>query len=149
MGNLPILQPPNSPPAQATANTNPNPNTEPSGDNSSGSNTNTGGDTSGSSSGNTGSGSGSGTDTSTGSSNGNLQTFGGALGGISAPAVTKTSDGKFQTDNNTFESLGAALDRSCSVQHNQCADQANKTGNKGDLTVGNCDKQSNDCQAAG
>jgi hypothetical protein len=78
----------------------------------------------------------------------NVQTFTGALGGISAPPVifTAGSDRPFSTDDATFVNSGAALQRSCSVQHNQCADAANS----GSLAGGEsqCETQETACNAA-
>ena len=79
----------------------------------------------------------------------NLQTFTGNLGGVTAPAVTELSNGQFQVDGNSaFQNLQNALVRSCDVQHNQCANAANASGNKGDLTVAACGDQQTQCNAA-
>ncbi|GJE88644.1 hypothetical protein PsYK624_047270 [Phanerochaete sordida] len=78
----------------------------------------------------------------------NLQTFTGALGGVTPPAVT-ASGAQFQVDGNSaFNNLSDALTRSCDVQHNQCANAANASGNKGDLTVAACGDQQTQCDAA-
>ncbi|KAF7796264.1 hypothetical protein EIP86_007438 [Pleurotus ostreatoroseus] len=77
----------------------------------------------------------------------NLQTFTGALGGLSAPAVTTGGRGFVVANNDDFLNLAAALGRSCDVQHNQCADAANANRNAG-FTVGNCDTQNTQCHAA-
>ncbi|KAI9057273.1 hypothetical protein FKP32DRAFT_1584187 [Trametes sanguinea] len=83
------------------------------------------------------------------SSSGNLQTFTGALGGVTAPPVTQNADGSFQVQgNSSFKDLANALTRSCDVQHNQCANAANASGNKGDLTVAACGDQQTQCDAA-
>ncbi|KAI0671624.1 hypothetical protein C8Q78DRAFT_1189353 [Trametes maxima] len=83
------------------------------------------------------------------SSAGNLQTFTGALGGVNPPAVTKNDDGSFQVEgNSSFKDLNNALTRSCDVQHNKCANAANSSGNKGDLTVSACGDQQTKCIAA-
>lgn len=78
----------------------------------------------------------------------NVQTFTGALGGISAPPVifTAGSNRPFSTDGSTFVNSGAALQRSCSVQHNQCANAANA----GTLAGGEsqCETQETACNAA-
>ncbi|KZT67788.1 hypothetical protein DAEQUDRAFT_766940 [Daedalea quercina L-15889] len=76
----------------------------------------------------------------------NLQTFTGALGGITAPAVTAGGRGFVVANNDDFVGLSAALDRSCSVQHNACADAANAGGQS--FTVGDCDEQDTECTAA-
>ncbi|OSD06465.1 hypothetical protein PYCCODRAFT_1464397 [Trametes coccinea BRFM310] len=82
-------------------------------------------------------------------SSGNLQTFTGALGGVTAPPVTQNADGSFQVQgNSSFKDLANALTRSCDVQHNQCANAANASGNKGDLTVAACGDQQTQCDAA-
>ncbi|KAI8980095.1 hypothetical protein BD414DRAFT_109879 [Trametes punicea] len=79
----------------------------------------------------------------------NLQTFTGALGGITAPPVTQNADGTFQVQGNSaFQDLANALTRSCDVQHNQCANAANASGNKGALTVAACGAQQTQCDAA-
>ncbi|KAI0714325.1 hypothetical protein C8T65DRAFT_573597 [Cerioporus squamosus] len=79
----------------------------------------------------------------------NLQTFTGALGGVTPPPVTANADGSFQVQGNaSFKDLNNALTRSCDVQHNQCANAANASGNKGDLTVAACGDQQTQCDAA-
>ncbi|TCD69336.1 hypothetical protein EIP91_007892 [Steccherinum ochraceum] len=80
---------------------------------------------------------------------GNLQTFTGALGGVKPPAVTALANGQFQVDGNSaFKDVASALTRSCDVQHNQCANAANASGNKGDLTVAACGDQQTQCDAS-
>ncbi|KAH8099928.1 hypothetical protein BXZ70DRAFT_1008447 [Cristinia sonorae] len=80
---------------------------------------------------------------------GNLQTFAGALGGVTAPAVTALANGQFQVaGNSAFKDISGALTRSCDVQHNQCANAANASGNKGDLTVAACGVQQTQCNAS-
>lgn len=82
----------------------------------------------------------------TASSNGtNLQAFTGALGGISAPAVT-VGGRNFQVENNAdFLNLNAALNRSCDVQKNKCADAANADRNAG-FSVADCESQATACR---
>ncbi|KAK0446346.1 hypothetical protein EV421DRAFT_272192 [Armillaria borealis] len=88
------------------------------------------------------------TSTTASTSSANLQTFTGALGEVTAPAVTGSSDGQFQVEGNSeFKNVQDALVRSCDVQHNQCADKANATGNQGDLTVAACGDQQTQCTA--
>ncbi|KAL1743196.1 hypothetical protein HDZ31DRAFT_41504 [Schizophyllum fasciatum] len=85
---------------------------------------------------------------SSGSSAGNLQTFTGALGGVAAPTVSASGDGKFQVEGNSaFNSEKSAIIRSCDVQHNKCANAANSSGNQGDVTVEACGQQQSDCIA--
>jgi hypothetical protein len=80
---------------------------------------------------------------------GNLQTFTGALGGIPPIPVTNSGDAKrpFAVDGTTDVNLGAALQRSCSVQHNSCANAANANKNAG-FSVSDCEQQENQCNAA-
>ncbi|KAI0076319.1 hypothetical protein K474DRAFT_1598266, partial [Panus rudis PR-1116 ss-1] len=75
----------------------------------------------------------------------NLQTFTGALGGVTAPAVTPGGRGFVVSGSDDFLNVGAALGRSCDIQHNQCANKANSGGG---FSVGQCDQQNNDCHAA-
>ena len=64
-------------------------------------------------------------------------------------AITANADGSFQVQGNaSFKDLSNALTRSCDVQHNQCANAANASGNKGDLTVDACGTQQTQCDAA-
>ncbi|KIP10245.1 hypothetical protein PHLGIDRAFT_18385 [Phlebiopsis gigantea 11061_1 CR5-6] len=76
---------------------------------------------------------------------GNLQTFTGALGGKSAPAVTAGGRGFLVAGSDSFLNVGAALGRSCDIQHNQCSNAANSGGG---FAVGDCDTQNNSCHAA-
>jgi hypothetical protein len=77
----------------------------------------------------------------------NVQTFTGALGGIKAIPVIFTAGAArpFAVDNTTDINKGAALQRSCSVQHNQCATAANS----GALAGGEaqCETQEAACNA--
>ncbi|KAF9468058.1 hypothetical protein BDZ94DRAFT_1247081 [Collybia nuda] len=78
----------------------------------------------------------------------NLQTFTGTLGGVGAPAVTATSDGKFQVEGNSaINDAESAVVRSCDVQNNKCADAANRSGNKDGFTVAACSAQQQECTA--
>jgi hypothetical protein len=78
-----------------------------------------------------------------------LQTFSGALGGVTAPAVTDLGNGQFQVaGNSALKSQQNALERSCDMQHNLCADAANSSGNKGNLTVAACGGQQKQCISA-
>ncbi|KAF9454727.1 hypothetical protein P691DRAFT_192290 [Macrolepiota fuliginosa MF-IS2] len=79
----------------------------------------------------------------------NLQTFTGALGGAAAPTVTVGGRGFVVEGSDDFLNAGAALGRSCDIQHNQCADIANSsTGRASGLTTGQCDQQNTACHAA-
>jgi hypothetical protein len=80
---------------------------------------------------------------------GNLQTFTGALGGVTAPAVTAIGNGQFQvTGNDVINDQKSAIERSCDVQNNLCADAANASGNKNGFTVAACNTQETQCNAA-
>jgi len=78
----------------------------------------------------------------------NLQTFTGAVGGSLPPAVTTGGKGFVVAGEtgDSFLNLAAALQRSCSIQHNACADAAN-SGAAG-TTVADCDTQNTQCTAA-
>nr|XP_019048097.1 hypothetical protein I302_01862 [Kwoniella bestiolae CBS 10118]OCF27027.1 hypothetical protein I302_01862 [Kwoniella bestiolae CBS 10118] len=81
----------------------------------------------------------------TSSAGSNLQKFTGALGGFAAPPVTQSGN-RYTTNGQTYNFLIDALNSSCYAQMNTCQNEANKTGNKGDLTVGNCNgQQVQDC----
>lgn len=76
-----------------------------------------------------------------------MQTFTGDLGGPPPPVTSDAaSDKPFSVNGATFVNAGAALQRSCAVQHNACADAAN-SGSE-DITVADCDAQEDDCLAA-
>ncbi|KAH8893408.1 hypothetical protein GQ53DRAFT_763707 [Thozetella sp. PMI_491] len=74
----------------------------------------------------------------------NVQSFTGALAGISAPAVVSAAGARpFTVNGDTFVGSGAALGRSCDVQHNQCANAANSGKLDGGVSV--CDQQNDEC----
>lgn len=77
---------------------------------------------------------------------GNLQAFAGDLGGA-APEVADTGDADrpFEVNGATFQSLDAALERSCAVQNNACSNAANS----GELEGGTeqCGEQEAECKA--
>lgn len=71
---------------------------------------------------------------------GNVQTFKGSLGGAAPPVSEDDASARpFSVDGATFLNKGAALQRSCSVQHNACASAAN--GGGANFDVGDCDQQ--------
>ncbi|UQC76628.1 uncharacterized protein CLUP02_18141 [Colletotrichum lupini] len=77
----------------------------------------------------------------------NVQTFTGTLGGLAPPVTSDPSaDKPFSVNGATFLNAGAALQRSCAVQHNACANAANS--GSGDISVSDCDAQEDDCLAA-
>jgi len=80
---------------------------------------------------------------------GNLQTFTGALGGATAPAVTAGGRGFLVDGSDSFLNESAAIGRSCDIQHNKCADIANSAaGKSAGITVSQCDQQDTQCRAA-
>lgn len=77
----------------------------------------------------------------------NVQAFTGSLGGPPPPVTSSAaSERPFSVNGSTFVNAGAALQRSCSVQHNACADAANSGKLEGG--VGQCNKQEDQCNAA-
>jgi hypothetical protein len=78
----------------------------------------------------------------------NVQTFKGTLGGPPPPVEsTAGSNRPFSVDGSTFVNIGAALQRSCSVQHNACANAANQKKIAGGVAA--CQTQEDQCNAAG
>ncbi|KAH8160356.1 hypothetical protein CIB48_g7896 [Xylaria polymorpha] len=74
----------------------------------------------------------------------NSQTSG-ALGGITAPAITNSGDSSrpFSVNGNTFVNQGAAIQRSCDIQNNACSNAAN--AGKAGFSVNDCQKQQQQC----
>lgn len=80
----------------------------------------------------------------------NLQTFTGDVGGATAPAVTNVGgDRPFEVDGveDTFKAAAGALDRSCAIQKNACAEAAN-SGAAADISVSDCEAQLQECSQA-
>ncbi|ETI26266.1 hypothetical protein G647_03043 [Cladophialophora carrionii CBS 160.54] len=75
----------------------------------------------------------------------NIQSFTGTLGGSPPPVVSGTGDRPFTVKGDTFVNAAAALQRSCSAQHNACSNAANS----GALTGGQqqCETQEDECNA--
>ena len=73
-----------------------------------------------------------------------------ALGGIAAPAITNSGDSTrpFLVNGNTFVNEAAAVQRSCDVQFNACANAFNGGTAKG-FTIADCQAQEDDCISAG
>lgn len=84
---------------------------------------------------------------STASSSSNVQTFTGDLGGLPLPVVESTGDRPFSVNGDTFVNKAAALQRSCSVQNNACANAAN-SGSLAGTSTADCNKQEDACNAA-
>ncbi|KAK0723833.1 hypothetical protein B0T21DRAFT_372565 [Apiosordaria backusii] len=81
----------------------------------------------------------------------NLQVFTSALGGATAPAITNSGDPDrpFAVDGDTFPDFETASNRACDNQKNACAKIANEGGQReGELTVGECDRQMEQCKSA-
>ncbi|KAF7921676.1 uncharacterized protein EAE98_008523 [Botrytis deweyae] len=76
----------------------------------------------------------------------NVQTFTGTLGGAPPPVVSSAGDRPFSVNGDSFVGEGAALQRSCSVQHNACASAANSGSIAGG--VAQCETQETACNAA-
>ncbi|KAH7127737.1 hypothetical protein B0J13DRAFT_141188 [Dactylonectria estremocensis] len=76
----------------------------------------------------------------------NVQEFTGTLGGAAPPVVSSTGDRPFSVNGNTFTGSGAAIGRSCDIQHNACANAANSGQLAGG--VGQCETQVAACRAA-
>lgn len=76
----------------------------------------------------------------------NVQAFTGTLGGAPPPVVSSAGDRPFSVNGDTFVGSGAALGRSCDVQHNACA----RAANSGQLSGGvqQCDQQNTECHSA-
>ncbi|KAL8693634.1 MAG: hypothetical protein Q9218_001592 [Villophora microphyllina] len=77
----------------------------------------------------------------------NVQTFTGALGGLPPPVLQGSGARPFSVNGNTFVNAAAALQRSCDIQHNACANAANSGKLAGG--VGQCETQQKACAAAG
>ncbi|KAL2170436.1 hypothetical protein VTG60DRAFT_4816 [Thermothelomyces hinnuleus] len=77
----------------------------------------------------------------------NIQTFTGSLGGVAPPVEsTAGSDRPFSVNGATFTTANAALQRSCSIQKNACANAANSGQLQGG--VQQCEQQEAECRAA-
>ena len=75
----------------------------------------------------------------------NVQSFTGALGGIAPAVVSSAGDRPFTVNGNTFVKAGAAIQRSCDIQHNACANAANSGSIE--VSVADCDAQQATCAA--
>ncbi|TEY68305.1 hypothetical protein BOTCAL_0120g00020 [Botryotinia calthae] len=73
-----------------------------------------------------------------------------AIGGIQPPNVATTTDPDrpFSVNGNTFTDIEDAVDRSCAIQHNACADAINNE-ELSDVDISDCDTQLSKCVAAG
>ncbi|KAF1836132.1 hypothetical protein BDW02DRAFT_567331 [Decorospora gaudefroyi] len=75
----------------------------------------------------------------------NAQSFTGALGGIAATPILDSGieDRPFAVKADTFDNLGAALQRSCDQQFNGCANEAN--GGNPEFSTQDCAAQKGMC----
>ncbi|KAM3086222.1 hypothetical protein ACMFMG_000357 [Clarireedia jacksonii] len=76
----------------------------------------------------------------------NVQAFTGTLGGVAPPVISSTGTRPFSVNGDTFVGEGAALQRSCSIQHNACSNAANTGAITGG--VAQCETQETACNAA-
>ncbi|KAH6662966.1 hypothetical protein B0J14DRAFT_452607, partial [Halenospora varia] len=76
----------------------------------------------------------------------NVQAFTGTLGGAAPPVISSAGDRPFSVNGATFVNAGAALQRSCAVQNNACANAVNSGAQAG--SVGDCNAQEQACNAA-
>jgi hypothetical protein len=74
-----------------------------------------------------------------------------ALGGIGAPAITDSGDSTrpFLVNGNTFVNKSAAVQRSCDIQFNACANAFNGGQAAGAFNLSDCQNQEDDCITAG
>ena len=89
--------------------------------------------------------------TSTPAPNKNIQTFTSSLGGLPPPVIqsqSANSERPFSVNGDTFVNAAAALQRSCAVQHNACADAVNSGVLEVEGGVGRCEMQEGECVAA-
>jgi hypothetical protein len=77
----------------------------------------------------------------------NVQTFTGTLGGTAPPVTSSAGTRPFTVNGNTFVGKGAALQRSCAIQNNACANAVN-SGTLTGSTTADCNAQEKDCNAA-
>ncbi|RSM18114.1 hypothetical protein CDV31_003036 [Fusarium ambrosium] len=76
----------------------------------------------------------------------NIQVFTGTLGGPAPPVVSSAGNRPFAVNGNTFTGAGAAISRSCDIQHNACANAANSGELEGGIAQ--CETQVDECKAA-
>jgi hypothetical protein len=77
----------------------------------------------------------------------NVQTFTGTLGGAAPPVISSSGTRPFTVNGNTFVGEGAALQRSCAIQNNACANAVNSKTLTGS-SVADCNAQEAQCNAA-
>ncbi|KAK5624573.1 hypothetical protein RRF57_000289 [Xylaria bambusicola] len=78
---------------------------------------------------------------------GNVNVFTGNLGAGPVPIQNDPNSGRpFTVNGDTFLNAGAAVQRACDVQKNQCANQGNSGA--ADISVADCDAQQKECLQA-
>ncbi|KAI0200009.1 hypothetical protein F4808DRAFT_173655 [Astrocystis sublimbata] len=78
----------------------------------------------------------------------NVNVFNGQVGAAPIPiAEDAGSDRPFSVNGDSFQNAGAAVQRACDVQKNQCANAAN-SGADSTISVADCDAQQKECIAA-
>ncbi|RYP73596.1 hypothetical protein DL771_003484 [Monosporascus sp. 5C6A] len=75
-----------------------------------------------------------------------VNAFTGTVGAAPIPIISSAADRPFEVNGATFQNIGAAAQRACDVQKNQCANAANS--GEADLDVAACDAQQQECIAA-
>ncbi|KAL8904616.1 MAG: hypothetical protein Q9171_006991 [Xanthocarpia ochracea] len=80
--------------------------------------------------------------------NNNIQIFTRSLGGPPPPATSSASFRPFSVNGTTFLNPGAALQRSCAIQHNVCADAAANRDSTTNINASDCDTQEKACTSA-
>jgi hypothetical protein len=86
------------------------------------------------------------TGTATSSGGVDVNAFTGSTGAAPVPVVSSAaSDRPFSVNGDTFINAGAAIQRACDVQKNQCANAVNSGGSG---SVSDCDAQQQECIAA-
>lgn len=83
--------------------------------------------------------------TATTASGTNVNAFTGSTGAAPVPVESSAGDRPFSVNGDTFINVGAAVQRACDVQKNQCANAANSGGGG---SVADCDTQQQACIAA-
>ncbi|KAI1311180.1 hypothetical protein F5Y03DRAFT_323360 [Xylaria venustula] len=78
----------------------------------------------------------------------NLNVFNEALGGAEAPPITLSTDPQhpYDIDGQTVPDFNSAIDKTCTIQHNNCATLANGDF-KGQFKVSDCDDQQQRCSS--
>lgn len=75
-----------------------------------------------------------------------VNAFTGTVGAAPIPITSSASDRPFEVNGSTFQNIGAAAQRACDVQKNQCANAANSGELDGGVAA--CDAQQQECIAA-